>query len=94
MKIATDLAPEELLDALLEQAQRVVERQLVAVQGVQDVDVLAQLPGLRVAEPHPVAHPEVPRYVPDERRLDLAGAFLGVELQTNPGLCDRFIKAT
>ena len=46
----------------------------VAVERVQDVDVLAQLAGLGVPEPHPVADPQPGRARPAQRRLHLAGA--------------------
>src|SRR5262249_14885050 len=53
----------------------------VAFDQVQDVEALAELAGLGVAHVDAVADPQLGRGRPAERRLDLAGALLGVEAQ-------------
>ncbi len=54
---------------------------LLAAHEVQLVEALAQLARLRVAHPHAVADPQLRGGPAVQRRLDLAGALLAVELQ-------------
>ncbi len=64
-------------------------RHRVALDQVQRVEALAQLPGLRVPEPHLVADEQVVRGGAEQRRLHLAGALLGVVAQTLRQVGDR-----